>query len=368
MSTAMVSMVLDCFPEGGGLCLLAIAMADAADDEGGSIFKSVETLAHQSKQSARTVQRVLPTLVAGGWLEVISSATGGRGRATVYRIAPSWITRCAVERAQARLEGRKPARVGLVGVSVVSAADVPPGAPPVAELSTDGPIKGDKLAPFLEAEKGDKNPVKGDKNGLKGDSYGCHPNMNKERNTPLPPNGGRAVGDVDNSEGGGGGAVKAEQPVGQAGAKGADRPGAKPGAQAVAKARSDGVGDADGFELNFWRLYPRAVDEQLSRRAWLRLSPGPDLQREIAAAVRAWAASDEWRRDGGRYVPKPHRWLARRRWTDVPGLAGAPPAVDEAQRTREMLAARAAVPRLAPDEVRRRVAQARALVVQGAAA
>ena len=99
MSVAMVSMVLDCFPAGGSLRCLAVAIADAADDDGGSIYKSIATLAHQSVQSERTVQRTLPKLVAGGWLEVMSDASGGRGRATVYRIAPSWVMREVNKRA-----------------------------------------------------------------------------------------------------------------------------------------------------------------------------------------------------------------------------------------------------------------------------
>lgn len=302
MSVAMVSMVLDCFPAGGSLRCLAIALADAADDDGGNIFKSVSTLAHQSVQSDRNVQRVLPTLVAGGWLEVVANAAGGRGRATVYRIAPAWITRCAVERAQARVESRKPRRV---------------------ELSTAEPVKGANLSPFTEPQKGDISDQKGDKNGLKGDTHGCHPNVNKERNTPLPPKGGRVLDVVDNSE---------------------------------------GHFPADGFDTSFWSLYPRRVDEQLARKAWAQLAPSVDLQRQIADAVKAWAGCDEWQREGGRFVPKPHRWLARKRWTDVPGRADAPPRVDEAERTRAMLAARNAEQPADPALVRQLADECRARI------
>lgn len=189
MSVAMVSMVLDCFPAGGALRCLAIALADAADDEGGGIYKSVATLAHQSVQSERTVQRVLPRLVAQGWLEVVQGGRGGRGLATVYRIAPAWITRCAVERARARLEGRRPARVELIGDGGDGAAGV------MSEGGDVGGTKGDNMSPFYPVDKsvergkkGDKNERKGDKNGQKGDSHGCHPNGNLERiNPPIPP-------------------------------------------------------------------------------------------------------------------------------------------------------------------------------------
>lgn len=141
----------------------------------------------------------------------------------------------------------------------------------------------------------------------------------KERNTPLPPDGGR-------------------EPV---------------------KAEETGQPDTDGFIANFWALYPRQVDQQLSRKEWAMLAPSVELQRKIADAVKAWAGCDEWRREGGRFVPKPHRWLARKRWTDVPGRADAPASVDEAARTRAMLDAQAATPTLPASEVKRRLSELR---------
>ena len=298
MSTAMVSMVLDCFPTGGSLCLLAIAMADAADDEGGSIFKSVATLAHQSKQSERTVQRVLPTLVDGGWLEVVDGGAGGRGRPTVYRISPGWITRCAMERARARVEGRKPARVELGGAAGGGASGAEPGVPP----GSDPGLKGVNLSPFVEAQKGDKNDVKGDKNGLKGDSHGCHPNMNKERNTPLPPVGGCEV--LQNPEqptapdahGQGTGGPQAG--VGRVGAP-------KPGP----KAAPDGLAP-DGF-ARLLAAYPRqdVADATAASRAFARLAPSADDVRGMLAAIAMQRMSPEWTREGGRFVPKLSRWL-----------------------------------------------------------
>jgi hypothetical protein len=118
-------------------------------------------------------------------------------------------------------------------------------------------------------------------------------------------------------------------------------------------------GGRAGFDDNFWSLYPRRVDEQLARKAWAQIAPSPDLQRQIADAVKAWAQHDEWQRESGRFVPKPHRWLARKRWTDVPGRADAPASVDEAARTRAMLDAQAAAPTLPASEVKRRVSELR---------
>ena len=268
MSVAMVSMVLDCFPSGGSLRCLAIALADAADDDGASIYKSVATLAHQSVQSERTVQRVLPKLVTDGWLEVMSSTTGGRGRSTVYRIAPAWITRSAIERANARVEGRKPAHV---------------------ELSTDC-TKSDRLSPFPPTQKGDKSELKGDKNGLKGDSHGCHPNVNKERiNPPYPPLTRGDCGQVQSRkpeqpkpEARTAGQPSAPDAAGQGGgAKSADQPG--PGARPPWRWRES----RSGVE---------AMGQQLGVGAWDEAAfgtgqgvPWPVYRAKVLAAFEAWA-------------------------------------------------------------------------------
>lgn len=103
----------------------------------------------------------------------------------------------------------------------------------------------------------------------------------------------------------------------------------------------------DGF-AEFFAGFPRRVDETGAQRAWRRLAPDEALQQQIAQAVAAWRQSDEWRREDGRYIPKPGNWLRGRRWLDVPGLAdvAAPPAVVElpvpVRRTPEELAANAA--------------------------
>ena len=268
MSVAMVSMVLDCFPSGGSLRCLAIALADAADDDGASIYKSVATLAHQSVQSERTVQRVLPKLVTDGWLEVMSSTTGGRGRSTVYRIAPAWITRCAIERANARVEGRKPAHV---------------------ELSTDC-TKSDRLSPFPPTQKGDKSELKGDKNGLKGDSHGCHPNVNKERiNPPYPPLTRGDCGQVQSR--------KPEQPKPEA--QTAWQPSAPDGAWQGGGAKSadqPGPGARPPWRWRESRSGVEAMGQQLGVGAWDEAAfgtgqgvPWPVYRAKVLAAFEAWA-------------------------------------------------------------------------------
>lgn len=86
-----MSLVIKHYPGVGGEYTLALVLADFANEAGGAIFPAVETLAHNSRQSERTVQRQLRSMEASGWLQCVERSVGGKGRATRYRINPDWI-------------------------------------------------------------------------------------------------------------------------------------------------------------------------------------------------------------------------------------------------------------------------------------
>lgn len=295
MSGLITGIVLDRYPGRGGERLVAVALADNAHRDGTRIFPSIAELADRTRLSERSVQLHISRMVAAGWLILTKKSTGRRGATNEYRICPDW----------------------LAGGNCT-----PPAAP---VLRTNAPKKakswGANSSPHEAVDKSHSW-------GEAGCAVGCNltqdgvkpiapkPSLTvKEPNTPLPPTGGREPGQAEQTD-------EALPP------------------------------DADDFTANFWSLYPRKVDEQLARAAWAELAPSPDLQRTIKAAVIAWSASDEWKRERRRFVPKPNRWLARERWKDVPGEADAPPVVDEAERTRAALAARDAEPPADPAKAR----------------
>ena len=74
----------------------------------------------------------------------------------------------------------------------------------------------------------------------------------------------------------------------------------------------------------FWAAYPRRQQRGEAERAWCRLAPTPDEAAAIVAAIGRQQGWPEWRRDGGRYIPQPGRWLAERRWQDEPPDVTAP--------------------------------------------
>lgn len=68
----------------------------------------------------------------------------------------------------------------------------------------------------------------------------------------------------------------------------------------------------DAFDV-FWDAYPRKVGKSSARKAFSRVKA--DLNTLISSVERQ-KGSDQWKRDGGRYIPNPATWLNQGRWED----------------------------------------------------
>ena len=68
----------------------------------------------------------------------------------------------------------------------------------------------------------------------------------------------------------------------------------------------------------FWVAYPRHQGKEAARKTWEKIRPNDALLAEMLAALERQRASDQWRRDGGRFIPLPATWLNGRRWEDEP--------------------------------------------------
>lgn len=90
--------------------------------------------------------------------------------------------------------------------------------------------------------------------------------------------------------------------------------------EAARKSRSDGKGALDQVSENgfgrFWQTYPRKKAKQDALKAWRRFAPDAQLQARILSALQEQIASDDWRRDGGKFIPYAATWLNGRRWED----------------------------------------------------
>lgn len=71
----------------------------------------------------------------------------------------------------------------------------------------------------------------------------------------------------------------------------------------------------------FWEAYPRKQNKAGAARAWMALSPDGELGEKIIAAVGKAAKSHDWKKEGGKYIPGPVRYLEDRRWEDAVGDA-----------------------------------------------
>lgn len=86
-------------------------------------------------------------------------------------------------------------------------------------------------------------------------------------------------------------------------------------------------GGVEGFE-EFWSLYPRKVSKRKAERAWKKIKA--EEVPAILASVEVWKKTDQWRKEGGRFIPHPATFLNDRRWEDdVPESKTSHPEAEE---------------------------------------
>ena len=71
-----------------------------------------------------------------------------------------------------------------------------------------------------------------------------------------------------------------------------------------------------GF-AEFWSAYPKKVGKGAAEKAWKKSKANLDV---VLAAINSQASSDQWRKEGGQYIPNPATWINERRWED--GVSG----------------------------------------------
>ena len=87
------------------------------------------------------------------------------------------------------------------------------------------------------------------------------------------------------------------------------------------------TGDAQALQerrfAEFWKAYPKKVGKASCLKAWKKLKPTTELHDHIMTALEAQKRSEQWQREGGRYIPNPLTWLNQGRWDDEPTEVGA---------------------------------------------
>ena len=92
------------------------------------------------------------------------------------------------------------------------------------------------------------------------------------------------------------------------------RTNARPIAEAEAEAKAVNT-IAQNFD-KFWLLYPKSIGKKNSYQQWVKLNPDDSLVKKILIAVKTQSQTEQWQKDGGKYIPHPERFLKHRRWED----------------------------------------------------
>ncbi|UCV01745.1 hypothetical protein [Dechloromonas denitrificans] len=77
----------------------------------------------------------------------------------------------------------------------------------------------------------------------------------------------------------------------------------------------------DGF-TNFWQQYPKKVAKPQALKAWRKIKPTGQTLADLMAGLESQKAGEQWRKDGGLFIPHPASWLNGRRWEDEAPAAG----------------------------------------------
>lgn len=66
----------------------------------------------------------------------------------------------------------------------------------------------------------------------------------------------------------------------------------------------------------FWSIWPKKVAQMEAEKAWMKIDPQNGLVEEICLAVERFKKTDDWKKNGGKYIPYPATWLNNKRWRD----------------------------------------------------
>lgn len=66
----------------------------------------------------------------------------------------------------------------------------------------------------------------------------------------------------------------------------------------------------------WYSVFPRKVNRAKAEEKWAEIDPDDELTDVMVSKTEEWAASPDWTKDGGQYVPHPATWLHNKRWTD----------------------------------------------------
>lgn len=134
-----------------------------------------------------------------------------------------------------------------------------------------------------------QEPERADSSAQMGTPLPC--NTHVYTNTPYNPPQGEAAGETVEQE---------------------DKPKAEPKPKARGKRSAY---KPDWFDA-LWKIYPKKNARLTAQKKWDVLKPDRETCRAILAGLERDKRSEQWQRDGGKYIPMLSTWLNQRRWED----------------------------------------------------
>lgn len=90
------------------------------------------------------------------------------------------------------------------------------------------------------------------------------------------------------------------------------------------KGKEQGTRESGGGLFDsFWKVYPRKIGKGEAEKSFKKAIKEVTLEAMIEA-VRAQSNSDQWKKDGGQFIPSPSTWLNQKRWNDELELSLSP--------------------------------------------
>ncbi|MBE6648771.1 MAG: hypothetical protein E7614_04535 [Ruminococcaceae bacterium] len=66
----------------------------------------------------------------------------------------------------------------------------------------------------------------------------------------------------------------------------------------------------------FYNAYPKKMQKKQARDAFIKLNPDIDLHKKMILAIEKLKVTENWKKENGRYIPFPAKWIDMRKWED----------------------------------------------------
>ena len=82
--------------------------------------------------------------------------------------------------------------------------------------------------------------------------------------------------------------------------------------------KPDPAFEYDPLFIEFWTAYPKKTGKGAAHTSWKKIKPkvSRETADKIIASVRAYAQTQQWKKENGQYIPNPATFLNQRRWED----------------------------------------------------